>query len=225
MTQPLLPTREDPAIQRGYAIQEALTAALAQARVNTQASDLAIAETVAHLYGQAVQDLAAARDDYNQRRSARIAELEQIVPIGPNVPADASPVDSAALHDAFRTALEAARVADRDTRTKKLDDAIRFGDDVQLRAVLTASADDGQQTIIDRWAATKPALKEQLAELLDLRSHGVADLFASQAFRIPPKPQEIFDLPMLRAAAAQSAAMAATFNSPMNNAHRVTAQK
>lgn len=207
MTQPLPPTREDPAIERGYALQSAYTDAVAAARMDTRASDLAIAENLQRIHDDTVQQLVAARDDYDLRRRARVADLEQVIPVGPNIPDDVDPADAAVLHSAFRTALTAARDADRDGRLAMLLDAERFGDDVQLRAVLTAAVDDSQQDIVDRWAARHPELLPQLRELVELRTDHMYALWRAQAFTIPPLPPEVADLPQLQAAAAQTASM------------------
>jgi hypothetical protein len=200
MAAPMPPINQDPAILRGYALRQAFDLECTPILADTTLSDLGMAQKIAALYAVVTTDIAAARDDYKNRRAARTAELAQVVPIGPDVPPDASPADKAVLMQAWRTTLADARECDRDGRSQMLAEAERFDDDTVRRAALTAASDNGEGIIINQWASTRPECAAQLRELLALRDSYVMDgMAARQAFGPIPVPTEMANLPTLLA--------------------------
>jgi hypothetical protein len=200
MAAPMPPINEDPAIIRGYAMRNAFDLECTPILADTTLSDVGMAQKIANLHAVVTTELAAARENYKKRRAARTAELEQVVPIGPDVPPAASPADKAVLMQAWRTTLADARECDRDGRSQMLAEAERFDDDTVRRAVLTAASDNGQSDIIQQWARTRPEIAAQLSELLALRDSYVTDnMVALQAFGPLPVPTEMANLPALLA--------------------------
>jgi hypothetical protein len=208
MAAPMPPINEDPAIIRGYALRSAFDLECTPILADTTLSDLGVAQKIATLHAVVTAELAAAAQDYRNRRIARTAELAQVVPIGPDVPPAASPADRAVLLHAFRTTLADARECDGPARFQMLVEAERFDDDTVRRAVLTAASDNGEVGIINQWASTRPEIAAQLRELLALRAASVNDgLISRQAFGPIPEPTEMANLPTLLANAERERQM------------------
>lgn len=210
-TSPLpAPLNTDPAFIAAKDAAATYMAAAAGVRGDMRLTDLAKAEQITQLWEDANASISAAWQDLTARRTARLAELQSLVPIGPNVPADASAADAAVLHQIFRAALDQARKADGEPGLRAmLADAQRFNDDTARRAVLTVAIDAGQPRIVQEWCE-QVGLSAELAELVSLRStlagHGdiAGRLFETQGFRLLARPGEVLALPGLLRAAEQS---------------------
>lgn len=89
-----------------------------------------------------------------------------------------------------------------------LADAIRFGDVITARAVLTVAAERGEGQTVDQWAAATGS-EALLAELRELESalsgRGRGAAWEAKALRFPARPREIGNLPLLRKQAEQRA--------------------
>lgn len=186
-------------------------------RMDTRLSDLAVAQTITNAWTTANEQISALWQQLQTARRARIAVLGRTVPIGPNIPKDASPADAAVMQQAFRVALEKARAAavvpdnyesatftstaregyDPDTLSGMLLDAEKFDDDTLRRAVLTAAVDAGRGQII-RWWTDKMGISQQLDELARLESavasHGFDGMWDHKAFDPLLKPEEVDEL-------------------------------
>ncbi|MDX3099694.1 hypothetical protein [Nonomuraea angiospora] len=200
--EPMGPTQHDPAVQAGYASQQAYVAKVEAVRSDPQLSELAKAEAVVGAYEAQNAELQRLNGDLYGRRQARYDHLRGQMPVGAGVAPDASPADAAVLHAAFRTSLEKAREARPEQRKAMLAEAMRFGDQVTVRAIITAAEEVSDIHAIDAWAAS--AGKETLvAELRDLNTklngHDMQTaLWEGQAFRAPRRPAELGNLPSLR---------------------------
>jgi hypothetical protein len=213
MTSPLPPIQQDPAYTAAKAAAADYLAAASATRSNFQASDLLKAEQIAAFWEAANSTIVTAWTDLNTRRQARLDYLETLVPVGPNVPANSTPADSAVLHQSFRSALDRARAAAGDATSlgglaAMLADALKFGDDMLLRATLTAAVDAGMPGIVEEYCAQR-GLTDELTELIALRSTlaGYPDLetrLFQATFQAIPRPEESYNLPALRAAAQQA---------------------
>ncbi|MEV4752155.1 hypothetical protein AB0K21_37845 [Streptosporangium sp. NPDC049248] len=215
---PMGPAQHDPAITAAQTLQESYGARLDAIRNDFNLSDLAKAEAVVAAHEQHGAELEKLAGDLQERRTARLAYLQGQIPNGPGVPADATPADAAVMTTAFRAALSEARTASPEQRGQMLADALRFGDEPALRAVLTAAADVGQVKLIDAWAQAA-GKTEVLAEMRALREEiegrGPGRAWAFQAFQAARRPDEMFTLPGLRTAAerqAQERAQASRLN-------------
>jgi hypothetical protein len=214
-TRPLPALQADPAFAAANEARATYASDAARVRGDFTLSDLGRAEQIVTLWEAASAAITAAYNDLSSRRRARLAELEAVVPVGPAVPADASPADSALLFEIFQRALDQARdrAADEDSLRAMLSDAERFGDDTRRRAALTAAVDSGQVRIVREWCAQR-GLSDQLDELITVRSDlaGYGDtathLYEVQAFGVIPRPDEVAALPGLRQAAAVTAQQA-----------------
>ncbi len=186
-------------------------------RMDVRLSDLAVAQTITTAWNTANEQISALWQQLQTARRARIAVLERTVPIGPNIPADASPADAAVMQQAFRVALEKARAAadvpdtyesptlsstsragyDPNTLSGMLLDAEKFDDDTLRRAVLTAAVDAGRGQVV-RWWTDKMGISGQLDELARLQSavasSGFDGMWDHKAFDRLPKPQEVDEL-------------------------------
>lgn len=210
-TSPLPAVNEDPAYARAQQAAGDYTAAASKVRGNQRITDLAKAEQIVSLWENANAAISAAWNDLTDRRRARLTELESLVPVGPGVPADATPADAIVYRQAFKHDLARARELGGDTASLQamLNDAERFDDDTARRAVLTAAIDSGQVRLVRDWCA-RAGLGSQLAELIavrsDLAGHGdMADhLFEQQAFQPIRQPDEATALPGLQRTAEQS---------------------
>lgn len=206
---PAMPAaREDPAIVAGYATQDTYQPRLDQIRNDPMASELAKAEQVTAAYEQHNAELDRLQGDLHGRRTARLEHLQARIPAGPGYPADASAADRAVLAAAFRGALDQARGASMNDRRTALDDALRFGDDTQIRALITAAQEAGDTKLVDRWAAatgSTAALEEIRALREEIEGRGPSRPWAAQAFHRPGRPMEAANLPVLRQRAEQAA--------------------
>lgn len=199
---PLPLVREDPSIVAGYEVQNQYTAAAQAARAAFGLTDIQRAEGILRAWKTASDQLAVLYRDLQQRRHTRAEWIEAQLPIGPGIPADASDADRAVLMSAFNTARAVAGAATADQRTRMLNDAERFGDDVTKRAVLTTSIDDNQWDLVDRWAEmhspeTGALLKEWVALQEALDGRGFDHAWVRQALHQPRRPAEYHELPRL----------------------------
>jgi hypothetical protein len=205
---PLPDVRDDPAVAGALDAQRRYEDRIAAIHADSSLDELARAEGVAQAYAEVTQALAAHAEDLRARRTARLDYLRSQIPTGPGVPEDASPADRAVLMSAFRAALERARSVTGEETKAMLDDALRFGDEPTIRAVLTVAAERSEGQTFDQWAAAT-GNEGLLAELRELESalngRGQGALWESKAFRAPRRPREIGNLPLLRKQAEQRA--------------------
>ena len=207
--EPMGPTQHDPAVQAGYASQQAYTERVDAVRNDTQLSELAKAEAVVEAYEAQNAELQRLHSDLYGRRQARYEHLHAQLPVGPGITPDASPADASVLAAAFRNSLEKAREASRDQRHAMLNDAMRFGDQTMIRAIITAAEEVSDTRLIDAWAAStgQEALVTEL-RAVNVQRHGhdtMAALWEGQAFRAPRRPPEVGDLHALRKQAEETA--------------------
>ncbi|NUW33419.1 hypothetical protein HTZ77_18570 [Nonomuraea sp. SMC257] len=215
---PLPPAQTDPAVTAASAAQAAYAAKVDAARSDAALSDLGRAEAIVQAYEEHGAELQRLAEDLHGRRVARLNHLQAQIPTGPGIPTDASPADAAVLQTAFRAHLEAARQASPEKRQQMLADALRFGDDVQARAVLTAGQDAGHTKLIDQWAdatGKRDLLTEIRALNEELAGHGPGRAWVGQAFRGAKRPPETFTLPALRQEAEKAAQDAARARRPV----------
>ncbi|MCU1669504.1 MAG: hypothetical protein JWP40_2431 [Blastococcus sp.] len=208
MTQPMPPIQQDPALLKAQQAHDDFDTQAQAIREDFNLSDLAIAEKLSTLWESSNKTIAAAYQDLQRRREARLDQLQAAVPIGPNLPDDLSPADRAVLMQAFRSALVEAREASTDDLRPMFDDAEMFDDDIVRRAVLTALVERSRLDVVRAWWADSNGVSDQLDELVSLQSgNGVWALKVSNAFAPIPKPAEVWDLPLRQAArdAAQAA--------------------
>lgn len=228
MTKPLPPIVDDPAVVAGFETKSKFTADSQQVRGDFTIVDLVKAQRIDAIWEAANKRLTDLYADLQSRRQARIDQLETIVPVGPNIPANASSADTALLQQVFRTALAQARDAlpaeisgggnitpintSKTTLDGMLADAEKFDDDTLRRAVLTAAFENGHLGLIKSWTDMN-GLTEQLDELRDLLNaiagHGSDNLWVVQALGLIAKPSEVFNIPNL--IAAQEAAVQASY--------------
>lgn len=182
--------------RRGQAIREDLSL-----------SDLGQAEQLDRAWSRANDVIASAFASFKQRRLARIEQLERVVPVGPDLPANASPADLAVLRQTWRTLLADARNAEEDELRQMLRDAEAFDDDQQRRAVLTVLVENGRVDLVRRWWADRSGASDQLDELVDLQTggYGVWALKVRTAFAPVEKPMEVWNLPALQETARLAA--------------------
>lgn len=202
---PLPPIREDPSIVAGYAVKARCEAAMQAARNAVGVTDVDRAKGVLKAWKAGVDELTTLWGDLTARRTARREWIQQQLPFGPGVPDGVSAADRAVLMQAFNMALGAARQMTAEQRAAALADASRFGDDVTLRATLTAAVDASAWQVIDRWAEQHaPQTGALLAEWRDLGATLAGQSFDSrwdsQALQLPARPPEYTDLPVLTAA-------------------------
>jgi hypothetical protein len=203
MADPLPPVHEDPSIVAGYQLQQDFVPKGAAIRGDTNLTPVAKAQQIVDLWESTNAELSRLWTDLQTRRQARIDQLSATVPVGPNVPADASEADKAVLHQAWRTTYAAARDATFAQREAMLADAERFDDDILHRAALTTAIDGGQPQLVTKWAELHGATGA-LTELAGLRElhagRGVMHGHAVLALSPLKRPSEAFDLPNLVAA-------------------------
>lgn len=206
---PLPPAREDPAIKRGYTLTDEYTAAAAAVRADMTISDLEVARRIDDLWRNVCDEINAAAEDHRTRRQARLDYLEQQIPFGPGVPESTSQADKVVIMAAWGAALERARNASGQERQQMLTDGQQFGDDLAVRAVLTASQQDGASNLVHDWINSDPTRSERFGEWVRLTggNGGFTEaLIARQAFDLPPQPAESKQLPDLELAAAAAIA-------------------
>lgn len=206
---PLDPAQADPAVVAGQTVQTTYPGKIDAIRNDPALSDLAKAEAIAQAYADHGAELQRLAEDLHGRRVTRLTHLQGQIPSGPGIPADASQADAAVLQATFRAHLDAARHASPDERQQMLTDALRFGDDTQLRAVLTAGQDLGHTKLVDQWAdaSGKTDLLAEIRALnAEIAGHGPGRGWVSQAFHVARRPDELNALPVLRQRAEQAAA-------------------
>jgi hypothetical protein len=204
----LPPVREDKAVQGGYAAKQKYTARLREIRDDLDLSEFVKAEQLAKAHEKLLGELDRLRTDLHDRRTARLATLKAKVPLGAGVPADASPADKAVLNASFRTALERAREAGSpQARRTLLVDAQRYDDDTLRRGVLTAAFELNELDTVGDWVREHTNLygrEDFLQELRTLRGQLESTItidrqWEMQALGVPRPPQEMANLPALRA--------------------------
>lgn len=220
-TKPMPVMGEDPSVTAGQQVRADFTDQAQKLRQDQRLTDLQAAEQITQLWSSSNASLAKLYEDLQSRRRARLAALDSIVPLGPNVPAGASPADAAVLQQAFRSALAQARAAmpasstsgggnlsrlgpvDTDTLDGMLADAERFDDDNLRRAVLTAAYEGGYMGIVRRWSDLMgvTAQLDEYTELQDaLAGQGIWGQWNYTTFAPLPAPDEVANLPRLQAA-------------------------
>ncbi|MET8381596.1 hypothetical protein ABZV14_01180 [Streptosporangium canum] len=205
---PLGPTQHDPAVQGGYAAQSVYAERMQAIEDDTSLSELDRAEAIVEAYEAQNAELTKLTTDLHERRVSRLAHLQSQVPTGPGIPDDASQADKAVLGAAFRAALEQARAAGYDQRRAMLADALKFGDDSTLRALLTAADENGDVKLVDAWASAtgnEPILSEIRDLNRQLGGNHSGRPWEGQAFRAPKRPAAIANLPLLRKQAEEAA--------------------
>lgn len=224
MTSPMPDVPQDPAFLEGQRVKAVFGQRSQQIREDFGITDVAKAEQITAAWEAANATLAGLWRDIQARREARIDALEMLIPVGPGVPPNTSPADTAVLMQAWRGALARAQEADPAALQKMFDEATRFDDDVVLRAVLTVSRDDFGGGIVRKWAALN-GFTDTFAELSGLYD----ETNGPSIWRLPlhlalgpiDKPQEAWDLPSLTA--ARDASLVAAGRRNPGNTFRVTA--
>lgn len=197
--------KNDPVLDAAHEATASYQRELESIRADTSLSPLGRSERIDALWASWQARIEQLRDQFYEPRRERALELEKIVPIGPGIPEDASPADSAVLHQAFNAAYARAQGAGLEELGDMYAQASRFGDETTLRAVLTVASDKGLNRIIDAWAAGDPARQSGLRELGKIRDlfsgSGTDAGFARLAFNgmgIIRQPQESLDLGLHR---------------------------
>lgn len=220
MSAPLPPMGQDPSVLAGQQVRADFTTNGQAIRQNVSLNDLQVAEQIVALWESSNTKLASQYEDLQSRRRARLAALDTVVPLGPAIPANASPADAAVLQQAFRAALAQARGAlpasaspaagtvsriglDTDSLDGMLADAERFDDDNLRRAVLTAAHEAGFMGIVRRWTDLM-GVTDQLEEFVELQQAiaggGIYGSWNYTTFAPIPAPDEVANLPRLQAA-------------------------
>ena len=203
---PLPPTQHDPAIAAALAVLDTLPKMLDHIRDDDNiTTDLERVEKLAATYDEQAKLLQALHDNLNQRRRSRLAHLEAQVPTGPGVDASMSPADAAVMQTAFRAALKEARAAGGEQRRAMMADALKFGDQTTVRALLTAARENDDNDLIDVWAAGTRN-QDLVAEIRSLHAqlNGSHDglMWEVKARTLPRRPPEVTALQGLREQAA-----------------------
>lgn len=207
-SKPLPPIATDPSITAGQAIHAAFPGTVSAIRGNPDLSDLAQAEKITAAWEVANVELSRLYVNLQERRRARLSDVEALVPSGPNVPAGASPADAALLRQLFRQALTEARMASAGERAAMLADAEQYDDDILRRASLTAMSESGDyddQRAVAAWAETNGVASEwaEIASLRDgLAGRNFDNLTVVQALGQISPPAEVAQLPRFRELAA-----------------------
>lgn len=199
---PLPDIREDPSLAAAQDAQAAYSGRVATINGDHSLSDLARAEQISAAYQEHAAELSKLQNDLAERRVARVNHLKAQIPVGPGVPDDASPADRAVLTAAFMASLDKARGTLLPARQAMLADALRFGDDAAIRAVLTSAEESGYVGLFDQWA-TATGNTETLNEIraVDAQLAGMdrsTGAWEGQAFRAPARPHEDINLPVMR---------------------------
>ncbi|WP_159769372.1 hypothetical protein [Streptomyces sp. HM190] len=171
-------------------------------RGNADASARWKAQQVTALYDTHVREVTEAYERLTERRRARLAYLESLVPVGAGIAETATPADKAVLMNAFRAAWKEAQGTDQGGRARLLAEAERFGDDAMRRAVLTFAVDHSEETILRDWTERHLDQEGYLGEVRQLREtlagRGPERGFERQDFTPLPKPQEAYDWPLIQ---------------------------
>ncbi len=220
---PLPPMGQDPSIIEGQRVRSRFAPEAQAIRQNRSLSERQVLEQIVALWQSTNARLSELYDDLQRRRHARLEALAGLVPLGPSVPADASPADAAVIQQAFRVALAQARNAmpspqhqgsiqpltpDVNTLDGMLADAERFDDDMLRRAVLTAAHETGNMKLVRRWTDLMGVtnLVEEYSALQDAVSgRGQSGSWNYTVFKPLPAPQEAADLERLNAAESAAA--------------------
>jgi hypothetical protein len=200
--EPLPHPNEDTNHLAARASKQTFTEKAGPIRSNPNTSARLKAQQVSDLYDTHLRETAEAHERLTERRRARLAYLESLVPVGPGIPEDATPADKAVLMTAFRAAWKEAQETDRAGRARLLADAERFGDDATRRAVLTYAVDMSEEPILRDWTEQHVDQEGYLAEVRQLREtlagRGPERGFERQDFAPLPKPREAYDWPLIK---------------------------
>jgi hypothetical protein len=195
LTSPLPASKDDPSIVRGQVVQAEYLDQLKALRSNHAITDLDRARGIDAAWRTACTELAGLYEDLRSRRQVRLADLEQMVPVGPSIPADASAADRAVLQAAWKAALAEARAASGDQLSVMLADAVRFGDELAIRAVTTVVIEEGRGfgTLREQVLALDPGAREALDEIGQLRGALAGETYdgwVNRALSQPRRPEE-----------------------------------
>jgi hypothetical protein len=229
MSSPLPPLQNDPSIVQGNTIKNQYMSACATVRSDITASDIAKGQRIEQIWQASNTALTAAYKDLIARYDARRDELLARIPLGPPpVPDGTSMADEALMQSLFRSAVADARgavpndqvvggsnitpmVPKGGTLASMLNDAEKFGDDLQRRAVLSVAWEQGNNQIVRSWCDMQ-GFGDLLDELDDvqqvLTGQGFANQWIMPALGRIPEPQESVELPA-RIAATEAATFAA----------------
>ncbi len=201
-SKPMPHPNEDPANLAARQAAADYTALAQKIRGNFDLTDLDKAQRISDAYDAYCAALQAAYTELNDRRRARLDQLEQTIPTGPGIPEGTSPADKAVLMAAFRSAMDKALAASPMELGRMLADAERFDDDAMRRAVLTVAADTSQPQIIRAWSDLHTDMAGFFDEVIDLRTalagiNTMANGWAFQDFRPMRRPDEVAQLPGL----------------------------
>ncbi|MBF8187306.1 hypothetical protein ITP53_16515 [Nonomuraea sp. K274] len=209
-TDPLPATKQDPAIAAALAVLDILPKQLDHIRDDeTIKTDLERVEKLNATYEEQAKLLQALHENLYARRQARLDHVEQQFPTGPGIDAGSSPADAAVMQTAFRAALKDARTATFDQRQAMLADALKFGDQTTVRALLTAARENQDERLVDAWAmATRN--QELVSEFRSLHAQmngGHEGLgWELKARNMPRRPPEVVELHDLREQEAKAQA-------------------
>ncbi len=207
-TKPLPPIAEDPTIIRAQQIAPELHDKFKAIRSNRDLSDLAKARQVVEAYNAAMAERSRLWEDLQGRRSARLQELQTLLPFGPGIPEGTSPADAAVMQAAFRSNVEMARESDMPGLRALLFDAVRFGDELMRRAVYTVATDQGRTGVVWRDLReadpTLAAVAEEIGVLVAQLNgtHTATAGWERRAFWAIAAPDEVHSLPTLERLAA-----------------------
>ncbi len=171
MSSPLHDYREDAAVIEAGQAKAAHAELVAAIRDDPDRSETARVRDVAATDDTVNAKLDQASADLQQRRQSRHAALERRLPLGPEIPADSSPADTAVLHQLHRGATATAAAMSGPERVAALRRAVRDGDTVMERAVTAVALEDGDHETLGALAQGRPdsGLADVLTELSDLR--------------------------------------------------------
>lgn len=205
---------DDPNVQKALQATAAFTTEAQAARANARLTQLARTEAINTAWTAANEKIAAAFNAWRTAASDRLAVLEQVVPFGPGIPEGTSPADREVLQSSFSAKLDKARNAGgAGDRQALLTDALKYGDDMAVRAVMSACTEAGEGQVLLAWA-DRTGHADEVAEAFYLQGllSGSADGFITtralrlrQVFAPIPTPAEVNDLPALRRVAELAA--------------------
>jgi hypothetical protein len=171
---------EDPAWLAAKQVHADYADQVATINADQRLSDVGRAERVAKARGDANALIQRHADDLNARRAARIADLQSRLPVGPEIPDDASPADQTVMHAGFRQTLGDARDTAPEHLPAKLAEAEKYGDTTAIRGIMTNALEDPRRrATVDAYAANHPEVAEALNELPTITTSG-DDFFTRQ---------------------------------------------
>jgi hypothetical protein len=209
---PLPPINETPQVIAAGEIRDEYLQQVAIVR-NRPGDEIAKATTVVALWRETNAALDAGLQDVLAWRAARVAYIESQVPWGPDLPATASDADRAVLLQAWRTLLAEARAATDDELHRTLTDAVAVGDDLALRAGLSALVErDGGREKARSWWLQMTGETELLDEAVRLSEETVLWRMRIKQLFAPveaPPEVDVLEAAQVAAQAALAAAQAA----------------